>query len=204
LVDGKAYSDTKKSEAIADAAADATTKKAEAIAAAAADATTKKGEAIADAALDATAKSSAAQTAAEVAASVALSAEASAQNAARNALRLETGSHGFSQDGYVSSMFLKAGSVASNESSRKFSAASLCSEITVGCSEAQAADCEFKIRVIGDDGSTKSTESLTMLANETFAQKSFSAAVVAGDRLSVESVGLCKDPHCAVEFSKDV
>ena len=204
LVDGKAYSDTKKSEAIAAAAADATSKSDQSLVDGKAYSDTKKSEAIAAAAADATSKSSAAQTAAETAAAAALSASDAADQAARNALRLETGSHDFSQDGYVSSMFLKAGSVASNESSRKFSAASLCSEITVGCSEAQAADCEFKIRVIGDDGSTKSTESLTMLANETFAQKSFSAAVVAGDRMSVESVGLCKDPHCAVEFSKDV
>ena len=234
LVSAKSYADQAELDAVATASSDATTKanaalssaqsyadqaEADAIAAAAVTAQAKadaalvdakaysdqsESDAISAASADATAKSSAAQSAAEAAAAAALSAEASAQNAARNALRIETGSHEFSQDGYVSSMFLKAGSVASNESSRKFSAASLCSEITIGCSEAQAADCEFKIRVIGDDGSTKSTESLTMLANETFAQKSFSAAVVAGDRLSVESVGLCKDPHCAVEFSKDV
>ena len=61
-----------------------------------------------------------------------------------------------------------------------------------------------QVGVVGDDGAIKCTESLTLLAGETFAQKAFSAVVVAGDRMSVESVGLCKDPHAAVEFSKDV
>ena len=134
----------------------------------------------------------------------AVSDEAAARASSIAALRIETFHHMGSESGYASSMYLKSGDMPSNMNSPRFTAPSACDEFSVSFSEDLPGACDVEIKLVGDDGSIKATETVACAQGESYKSGSMSMAPVAGDRLSFKiSSGVCKDPVVSVSCSKN-